>query len=37
MNTMNPFIIYAMAIVIIAGGFLFIKYIDWRDRHVTSD
>lgn len=37
MNTMNPFIIYAMAIIIIAGGFLFIKYTEWKDRHVTSD
>jgi hypothetical protein len=26
MNTMNPIIIYAMAAIIIAGGFLFIKY-----------
>ena len=37
MNTMNPLIIYAMAAFIIAGGFLFIKYTEWKDHHVTSD
>ena len=37
MNTMNPYVIYVMVALIIAGGFLFIKYIDWRENHITSE
>ncbi len=37
MNTMNPFVIYAMVAIIIAAGFLFIKYTDWKDKHVISE
>lgn len=34
---MNPFIVYAMAAIIIACGFLFIKYIERKDKHVVSE
>lgn len=37
MNTMNPYEVYLMVALIIAGGFLFIMYIEWRDKHITSE
>lgn len=37
MNTVNPFIIYAMVAIIIAAGFLFIKLLEWKDKHIASE
>ena len=37
MNTMNPMIIYAMVAVIIAAGFLFVKYTERKDKHIVSE
>ncbi len=37
MNTMNPIIIYVMVAIIIAAGFLFVKYKDWKDKHLISE
>ena len=37
MNTMNPIIIYVMVAVIIAAGFLFVKYTEWKDNHLISE
>ena len=37
MNTMNPLIIYTMVAAIIAAGFLFIKYTEWKDKHFASE
>ena len=36
-NTMNPIIIYVMVTAIIAAGYLFIKYTDWKDKHAISE
>ena len=37
MSTMNPLIIYTMVAAIIAAGFLFIKYTEWKDNHFASE
>ena len=34
---MNPIIIYVMVTAIIAAGYLFIKYTDWKDKHAISE
>ncbi len=34
---MNPMIIYGMVAVIITAGFIFVKYTDWKDKHVISE
>ena len=36
MNTMNPYVIYAMVAVIIAAGYCFMKYLDGRDSNHNS-
>lgn len=30
---MNPFVVYGMVAFIIAAGFLFMKYLDWRESN----
>ena len=37
MNTMNPMIIYGMVAVIIAAVLFFIKYTEWKDKHILSE
>ncbi|GEM_PF-5913399 len=36
MNTMNPYVIYVMVALIIAAGYLFMKYLEWRDSNHNS-
>ena len=33
MNTMNPYVIFALAALVILAGFLFVKYTDWKEKH----
>ena len=32
MNTMNPYVIFALAALIIVAGYLFIKYTEWKEK-----
>lgn len=36
MNTMNPFVIYAMVAFIIAAGYFFMRFLEWRDSNHNS-
>lgn len=37
MNTMNPYVVFVLAAIIIAAGFLFVKYTEWKDNHIASE
>ena len=36
MNTMNPYIVYAMVAAIIVAGYCFMKYLERRDSNHNS-
>jgi len=36
MNTMSPYIVYAMVAAIIVAGYLFMKYLERRDANHNS-
>ena len=36
MNTMNPYVIYAIVAVIVIAGYCFMKYLESRDSNHNS-
>jgi len=37
MNTMNPLTVIALAVAVIVLGYLFMRFLDSRDRHNPTD
>lgn len=36
MNTMNPILVFALAVLVILSGYLYMKYLDWKGTQHSS-